>query len=76
MQLRVVGDNPWDVSADVLAVPFIGEPVFEGALSEMDKRAGGELAALAAFGELKSDRYSTVITAAGSMRAGRIVAAG
>jgi leucyl aminopeptidase len=74
MQLRVVGDYPWDVPADVLAVPYIGEPHFQGALAELDKRAGGELAALAAFGELKADRYSTVITAAGSMRVRRVVA--
>ena len=65
MQLRVVVDQPWDVPADVLAVPFIGEPRFEGPLAEIDKRAGGELAALAAFGELKAERYGAVITGAG-----------
>ena len=26
MQLRVVTDQPWDVKADVLAVPIVGEP--------------------------------------------------
>ena len=26
MKLRVVSDQPWDVAADVLAVPFVGEP--------------------------------------------------
>ena len=76
MQLRVVGDYPWDVAADVLAVPFIGEPRFEGALAELDRRAGGELTALAAFGELKSERYGTVLTGAGELRAGRVLAVG
>jgi leucyl aminopeptidase len=74
MQLRVVGDNPWDVPADVLAVPYTGEPRFEGALAELDKRAGGELAALAAFGELKAERYGTVLTGAGELRAARLMA--
>jgi leucyl aminopeptidase len=74
MQLRVVGDQPWDVSADVLAIPFVGEPRFEGALAEIDKRAGGELAALAAFGELKAERYGSVLTAGGGLRAGRLLA--
>ena len=73
MQLRVVGDYPWDVPADVLAVPYIGEPQFQGALAELDKRAGGELAALAAFGELKAERYSTVITAADVNSARRVL---
>jgi leucyl aminopeptidase len=74
MQLRVVGDNPWDVPADVLAVPYIGEPRFEGALAEVDGRAGGELAALTAFGELKAERYETVLTSAGELRAGWLLA--
>ena len=30
MQLRVVSDQPWDVKADVLAVPIVGEPAFDG----------------------------------------------
>jgi leucyl aminopeptidase len=76
MQLRIVGDNPWEVPADVLAVPFIGEPRFEGALAELDKRTGGELAALAAFGELKAERYGAVLTGAGELRAGRVLAIG
>ena len=78
MQLRVVGDQPWDVPAEVLAVPFTGEPRFEGALAELDKRAGGELASLAAFGEIRSERYGTAIAAASGLRAGRVmvVAAG
>jgi leucyl aminopeptidase len=74
MQLRVVVDQPWDVAADVLAIPYVGEPRFEGALAEVDKRAGGELASLAAFGELKGERYGTVLTGAGELRAARLLA--
>ena len=46
MQLRVVTDQPWDVKADVLVVPIVGEPGFDGPLGELDRRAGGELRAL------------------------------
>jgi leucyl aminopeptidase len=74
MQLRVVSDQPWDVAADVLAVPFVGEPGFDGRLGEIDKRSGGELRALVDFGELKSDRFATAIVAPGELRAGRLMA--
>jgi len=74
MQLRVVVDQPWDVAADVLAVPFTGDLALEGVLAEIDRRAGGELAALAAFGELKADRYGSAIAAGGTLRAGRLLA--
>ena len=47
MQLRVVVDQPWDVPADVLAVPFIGEPRFQGPLAEIDKPLNFEMAATA-----------------------------
>ena len=30
MRIRVVADQPWDVAADVLAVPVVGEPAFSG----------------------------------------------
>jgi leucyl aminopeptidase len=74
MQLRVVSDQPWDVAADVLAVPYLGKPDPEGILAEVDRRAGGELAALATFGELKSERYAASIVAPGQLRAGRLMA--
>ena len=74
MQLRVVSDQPWIVPADVLAVPFAGEPAFDGPLGEIDNRTGGELAALAAFGEIKADRYSATLAAAGEVKAGRVLA--
>ncbi len=78
MQLRVISDLPWDVPADVLAIPFVGEPAFDGELGELDRRAGGELRALAAFGELRAERYASVLSAAGELPAGRllVIAAG
>jgi len=74
MQLRVVSDQPWDVAADVLAVPFAGEPNFETALGEIDRRSGGELHAVTEFGELKAERYAAAIMAPGQLRAGRLMA--
>jgi len=74
MQLRVVSDQPWDVAADVLAVPFVGEPGFDGSLGELDRRSGGELHTVADFGELKAERYGAAIVAPGQLRAGRLMA--
>jgi leucyl aminopeptidase len=73
VQLRVVADQPWDVKADVLAIPTLDEPAFEGLLGELNRRSGGELAALAEFGEIRPKRYSTALAAAGELPAGRLV---
>ena len=73
MQLRVVADQPWDVKADVLAIPIVGEPAFGGPLGELNKRTGGELAALAAFGELRAKRFTSAIAAPGEVAAGRVL---
>src|SRR4029079_4748225 len=61
------------VQADVLAVPIVGEPAFEGPLGELNQRSGGELAALAAFGELRAKRFTSSLAAAGENRAGRLL---
>ena len=71
MQLRVVTDQPWDVPADVLVVPILGDPTFDGPLGELDRRSGGELQALAAFGEVRSKRYSSALASPGEIRARR-----
>ena len=70
MQLRVVTDQPWDVKADVLAIPIVGEPAFDGPLGELNRRTGGELAALAAFGELRAKRFTSALAAPGENRGG------
>ncbi|MBP1704385.1 MAG: Leucyl aminopeptidase [Chloroflexi bacterium] len=76
MELRVATDQPWAVPADVLALPIAGVPVFDGPLGELDRRSGGELSALAAFGELSAKRYGATLAAAGELPAGRILAVG
>ena len=72
MQLRVVTDQPWDVPADVLVVPLAAKPAFDGPLGELDRRTGGELRALVAFGELRAKRYTSSIAAPGELQAGRV----
>ncbi len=74
MEFRVVTDQPWDVQADVLVVPIVGEPAFGGPLDELDRRSGGELRALAAFGELRPKRYATALAAPGGLPVGRVLA--
>lgn len=73
MHLRVETEQPWDVPADILVVPILGEPAWEGPLGELDRRARGELRALQAFGELRVKRFTSAIAAPGDVRAGRIV---
>ncbi|HEU0236119.1 MAG TPA: leucyl aminopeptidase [Candidatus Limnocylindrales bacterium] len=76
MQLRVVTGRPWEVKADVLVVPIVGRPRFEGPLDELDRRSGGELRGLATFGELKEKRYSTTLGAAGEVPVTRLLTVG
>ena len=74
MQLRVVTDQPWDVAADVLAVPYFGEPELIDALGELDRRSGGELRGLLAFGELTGKRWTSAIAAPGELPVSRLLA--
>ncbi len=76
MQLRVVTDQPWDVATDVLVVPVVADPAFDGPLGELDRRSGGELQALVKFGELSGKRYGTALAAAGELPAARILTVG
>jgi leucyl aminopeptidase len=73
VQLRVVTDQPWDVAADVLVIPVIGEPSFDGPLGELDRRSGGELRAMAEFKELRAKRHTTALTTGGDLPATRLL---
>src|SRR5262249_42923422 len=55
----------WDVKADVLVVPILGQPAFTGPLGELDKRTGKELSALIDFGELRGKRFKAVLAGSG-----------
>lgn len=76
MEVRIVTEAPWAVAADALVIPIVGEPAFDGPLGELDRRAGGELAALAAFRELSGKRYTTALAAPGELPVRRVVAVG
>ena len=73
MRVRVTTDQPWDVKADILIVPIVGEPVLDGPLAEIDRRSGGEIRALVEFGELRTKRWTSAIGAAGSLPAARLL---
>jgi leucyl aminopeptidase len=74
MHVRVVTDQPWEVAADVLAVPFLGELTLDGPLAEIDRRSGGELTALHAFGEVSEKRFHSTLAGAGALPVTRLVA--
>jgi hypothetical protein len=74
VQIRVVTAQPWEAAAELLVVPIVGEPDFTGALDELDRRTGGELRTLAAFGELKAKRYNTALAAPGDVPVRRVLA--
>ncbi|MBA3234691.1 MAG: hypothetical protein H0T59_01705 [Chloroflexi bacterium] len=76
MQIRVVTDQPWDVPADVLAIPMTGEPSFDGPLGELDRRSSGEIQSLVTFGEIRGKRFATAVAAAGEIAADRLLAVG
>ncbi len=76
MHLRIATDQPWDVAADVLAIPFVGEPTFDGPLGELDRRSRGELANLASFGELTDKRYAATLAAPGDLPQARLLLVG
>jgi leucyl aminopeptidase len=63
VQIRVAISRPWEVPADVLVVPVLDEEALVGPAAELDRRSGGHLGALLAFGELSSKRFSTVLAA-------------
>jgi leucyl aminopeptidase len=74
MLVRVVTDQPWEVAADVLAVPFVGELSFSGPLDELDRRTGGELRGLATFGELGAKRFASTLASTGQLPVARVLA--
>jgi len=74
VKLRAVADQPWDVKADVLVVPLFGTAPFADGTGEIDRRAAGELTALAEFGELSEKRFSAVLVGGGETGASRILA--
>jgi leucyl aminopeptidase len=67
VKIRVVTDRPWEVPADVLVLPVLGETSLTGPAAELDRRTGGHLGALVEFGELSKKRFSTVLAGGGTV---------
>ena len=76
MRIRIATDQPWDIAADVLAIPFAADPDWSGPLGEVDRRTAGGISAQLAFGELEGKRYSTAVVAGGELRSPRVLAVG
>jgi leucyl aminopeptidase len=76
MQIRIATDQPWDVPADVLAVPLFDTPDWDGPLGEVDRRAAGELRTQLDLGELQTKRYATALAPGGELRARRLLGVG
>ena len=76
MQVRVEVSLPWDVRADVLVVPVFAKPAVDGVLDELDRRMGGELRSLLAFGEITGKRYSVAMARGGEIGAQRVMFVG
>jgi leucyl aminopeptidase len=73
VQIRVVTARPWEASADLLVVPVLGEPAFTDELDALDRRSGGELRALHAFGELRAKAYAAALGAPGELPVRRVL---
>ncbi len=79
MQIRVVSEQPWSVSADLLAVPVLaGEPEAADAavLAELDRRLGGAIAEYRRFGEVADTPFRRVLLRGQDLAAAWVLAAG
>ncbi len=74
MQIRVVAAQPWEAASELLVVPVLGEPDFEGVLDTLDSRTGGELRSLVSLGELRIKVYTCALAAPGELPVGRVLA--
>lgn len=75
MEIRVVDALPWDVPADVLAVPIQPGPP-GAALAELDRRLEGALTAHRQLGLLKDKPWATALVRAAGIGADWVLALG
>ncbi|MCY7420097.1 MAG: leucyl aminopeptidase family protein [Chloroflexi bacterium] len=61
MQTRVVVGQPWDVEADVLALPIPSDASLPAPVVEIDRRLDGALSAYRTIGELRGKPWSSVM---------------
>ncbi len=65
MQTRVVVGQPWDVTADVLAVPILREGPLPAVVAEVDRRVGSALSAYRTIGELRGKPWTSALLPGG-----------
>ncbi len=61
MQTRVLVGQPWDVAADVIAVPIPAADALPASILEVDRRLGGALTAYRTLGELRGSPWSSTL---------------
>src|SRR4051812_27048944 len=76
MHVSVVTDQPWDVRADVLAVPVAKDGDSDEIATELDRRLGGGLADYRSIGELKGSAWSGALLRGSEMGAGWLLGMG
>jgi leucyl aminopeptidase len=76
MQTRVLVGQPWDVAADVLAVPVPRDEPLPGVVAEVDRRTAGALAAYRTLGELKGAPWTSALLRGGELVAPWVLAMG
>ena len=66
MQIRVVTNQPWEVEADLVAIPVASSESDDDALAELDRRLDGAVGAYRRLGELTGKAHEgSLITARG-----------
>jgi leucyl aminopeptidase len=76
MQIRLVGARPWEVEADVLAVPIMSDEPTDEFSAELDRRLGGMLGSYRAVGELAGKPWSSGLVRGSEMGAGWVLGMG
>lgn len=69
MQIRVITARPWEVEADVLAVPIGMDEPEDELHRELDRRLGGALTSFRKLGELNGKRWSSAVIQGGETAA-------
>ena len=66
MQIRVVSARPWEVEADILAIPVTSDEPSDELLAELDRRLGGAFGSYRQVGELAGKPWSSALVRGGS----------
>ena len=73
MRLKVAATAPWDVEADVLAVPIFRDESIAGELGELNRRTNGAVERAVAFGDIDETDSRTALVSAEGVRAGQLL---